>query len=412
MSFEKLNKCKGEAYNCSICGQCVQGPVDPYRPNAVFPDYMPIQICPMREKNRFLTYSAAGMNTIARGLLEGSIEVTDELVAAIYECTLCDHCETNCGEVFHLIQTMLGKDIGHGVKTPEVVRALRADLVKMGKAPTPNVQKVADAIEKSHNRFGADQAKRAAWLPEDIQLSDKPEVVFFVGCMSSFRNKQISTAFARILQKAGVPFTILGEEEWCCGGPQLYNAGLLDQFAEHVKHNVEAIRATGASKVVAVCADCYRTLKIDYPTVEPELGFEVLHSAELLAQLLDEGKIEFVKEISETITYQDPCQLSRVAGVVDEPRKVLQSIPGIQLEEMQGNKQYTVCCGHYPIELPETARLAGERRIAEAEKTGAETLVTACAFCQMSLSAAAKKSGKCEVVDLVELVAEAMGLNG
>lgn len=411
MSFENLEKQKGEVYGCSICGQCVQGPVDPFRPNPVFHDYMPINTCPMRDKNRFLTHSGAGMNTIARALLEGELEVTDNLVDAIYECVLCDHCETSCGEVFNLLRTMLGKDIGHGVKTPDIVRALRADLVKLGKAPTANVKKVAAAIEKGHNRFGRAQSERTAWIPKDITLPKESKFVYYVGCMATYRSQENARSFAKILKKAGVDFTILGEEEWCCGGPQLLNAGLVKEFEAHVKHNVEAIKATGATEVVAACADCYRTLKIDYPKIVGDLGFKVLHSSELLARLIDDGKIKLTKEIKETVTYQDPCQLARVAKICDEPRKVINSIPGINLVEMQGNKQYTVCCGHYPVELPETTAMSGANRLEAAEKTGATTLVTACTFCKWSFNNAAKKAGaETKVLDLTELVAQAMGI--
>lgn len=411
MSLENLEKIKGEVYGCSICGQCVRGPVDPFRPNVVFKDYMPDKICPMREKSRFLTHTGAGMNTIARALLEGDIEVTDDLANAIYECVLCGHCETNCGEVFNLLRTMLGKDIGHGVKTPDVVRAFRADLVNLGKGPTERVAKVAAAIDKSHNRFGMPQAKRMDWIPKGMEIPRKGKLLFYVGCTAGLRETEIAQSFAKILKKAGVDFAILGEEEWCCGGPQLLNAGLVKQFEAQVKHNVEAIKAAGATEVVTACADCYRTLKVDYPKVVKDLGFTVIHSSELLARLIDEKKIKLTKKIDETVTFQDPCQLARVEKVCDQPRKVIESIPGIKLVEMEGNRQYTVCCGHYPVELPEQSLQAGTARIEAAQATGATTLVTSCSFCKWNFDRSVKKLGAAtKVVELTELVAEAMGI--
>jgi heterodisulfide reductase subunit D len=411
MSYENLEKIKDEIYGCSICGQCVQGPVDPFRPNPVFHDYLPDKTCPMREKDKFLTYSGAGMNTIARALLEGGLEITDELAEAIYECVLCDHCETSCGEVFHLIKTMVGKDIGHGVRTPDVVRAFRADIVKAGKGPTENVKKVAAAIEKGHNRFARPQSERTAWVPKEIQIPAKADLVFYVGCMAAYRNAENAQSFAKILKKAGVDFTILGEEEWCCGGPQLLNAGLIEQFKAQAKHNVDAIKATGAKEVVTTCADCYRTLKYDYPKIVGDLGFTVLHSTELLAKLIEEKKITLTKEIKETVTFQDPCQLSRVAKITDAPRKILESIPGLKFVEMEGNKEYTVCCGHYPVELPQTTLLAGTNRIGDARKVGADTMITACSFCKWSFNNATRKLGAdTKVKDITEIVAEAMGL--
>jgi heterodisulfide reductase subunit D len=411
MSFNHLEKVKDEVYGCSICGQCVQGPVDPYRPNPVFHDYMPDKTCPMREKDRFLTYSAAGMNTIARALLEGDLEITDEVVDAIYECVLCGHCETSCGEVFHLVRTMLGNDIGHGVKTPDVVRALRADLVKAGAGPTERVKKVAAAIERGHNRFARAQSDRTAWIPNGMEIPREGKLLFYVGCTASYRSTEIARSFAKILNKAGVDFAVLGEEEWCCGGPQLLNAGLVDQFEIQAKHNVEAIRASGATEVVATCADCYRTLKFDYPKVVGDLGFTVIHSSELLARLIEEKKIELSRKIDETVTFQDPCQLSRIGKVCDQPRKVIESIPGIRLVEMEGNKEYTVCCGHYPVELPQTTLQSGTNRVKDAQAAGATTMVTGCSFCKWSFNHAARKLGaETKVKDITELVAEAMGL--
>lgn len=411
MDCKNLKKFERECINCSNCGQCVKGPVDPYRPNPVFSEYMPIKICPMHENREMLTYSANGINAMGRAILEGKIDVDQGVVDAFYECSLCGHCETNCGEVFNWIHTFLGKDIGEAVKSTEVAKAARADFMKAGFKAPEKVQQVKDAIDKGHNRFALDQGKRCDWLPEGITPTEGADVLFFVGCVGSFRDKAIAQSFARILDKAGVAFNILGEDEWCCGGPQLLNAGFVDKFEEHVKHNVEAIRATGAKTVVCTCADCYRTLKIDYPKFCEDLGFEVVHASECIAQLLDAGMIKFEKEIKETITYQDPCQLARAAKVTEEPRKVLNAIPGIELKEMQGNKGYTMCCGHYPVELPESTALAGKNRLEVADETGASTVVTACSFCKWSLGGAAKKEGKdYKVMDLTEIVAEAMGL--
>ena len=411
MACENLKKCERETINCSNCGQCVTGPVDPFRPNPVFHEYMPIKICPMHEEHGMLTYSANGMNAMGRAILEGKLEVTPEVVDAFYQCSLCGHCETNCGEVFHWIETFLGPKIGEPVRTTEVVKAARADFVSMGCELPKNVSKVTGSIEKSHNRFGIDQAKKRDWLPEGIQPTEGAELLFFVGCVGSFRSKEIAQSLAKILDKAGVPFNILGEDEWCCGGPQLLNAGLTELYKEHANHNVEAIRKTGAKRVVCTCADCYRTLKLDYPKVIEDMGFEVIHSSQLLAELLEAGKITLDHEIKETITYQDPCQLSRAAKVTEEPRKVLAAIPGVELKEMQGNKEYTMCCGHYPVELPENTALAGKNRLDVAQETGASTIVTACSFCKWSLSGAARKNEKdVKILDLTEIAAKAMGL--
>ena len=179
MANENLIKVKDEIYNCSVCGQCIKGPVDPLRPNPFFGDYLPERVCPMREKHRLITYSGSGMNSIARALLEGRLQVSDELVEAVQECVLCGHCVTNCGEVFNVVEGITEKRMkGHGVDTPEVVRAMKADFVKSGKEPTANVKKVAAAIEKGHNRFARSQSDRMSWVPKDMQIPKKAKLLF------------------------------------------------------------------------------------------------------------------------------------------------------------------------------------------------------------------------------------------
>jgi len=178
-----------------------------------------------------------------------------------------------------------------------------------------------------------------------------------------------------------------------------------------MKHNFEAIKKAGAKTVVVSCAEGYRTLKIDYPALFGELPFKVVHISEFLEQLIDKGKLKFNK-LDGKVTYHDPCFLGRHSKVYNAPRKVIRSIPGVKLVEMERNGQWAYCCGSgagavadaYPDFTMWTAR----QRITEAKKA-ANTIVTACPRCIETLKSAAKEDGsKMTVLDLTVFAAKAV----
>jgi heterodisulfide reductase subunit D len=284
----------------------------------------------------------------------------------------------------------------------------------MGKAPTEPYKKVAASIENSGNRFGTAKAKRIQWLPEGMALPEKAKTVYFPGCVASFKSPEIARSTAKLLHAGGVAFSTLGEEEWCCGNP-LSASGQQDAFGPVVQHNVAAIRKAGADRVMTSCACCYNVLRFRYPEVAGDLGFDVVHTTEVLAGLVEEGRLKPEKSLSGTLTYQDPCHLTRVnapeISLFEEPRKVIQSIPGVSFTEMEGNGMFTQCCGRNPYELPELALHTGLNRIKDARAAGADTIVTACAFCDWSLGRAVKHSETdMRVMDVTTLLAQAMGL--
>lgn len=406
MEFEKLQECRDIVYRCCRCGSCTKAPNDPLIDSSE-------RTCPEWEMYRFLSHSGLGISAAARAALEGRLEVSDELVKALYDCVLCGNCFTACDELFRRFEPLLGR-IGVGIDVPKVVRAMRADIAKAGFELPEGYKKTASLVEKTHNRFGRKQAERAAWIPEGLEIPRKGKLLYYAGCVASYRSREIAQSFAKILNKAGIEFAILGENEWCCGGPQLLNAGLLEPFQVNVEHNVKAIKDAGAVEVVTTCADCYRTLKFDYPEVVGELGFNVVHSSELIARLLKEGKIELKNKIngSGKATYHDPCQLAKVGKVCEQPRKIIKGIPGIELVEMyQGSRQYTMCCGHYPVELPELSMATALDRMRDAEAVEAKTIITACSFCKWNLQRASRKiDPEIAVADIVEVVAQSMGI--
>lgn len=289
-------------------------------------------------------------------------------------------------------------------------RDLRTDLAKVGKGPIEPFVKTAAQIEKEGNRFGRPKTDRAKWA-EGMNIPEKADTVYFAGCVASYRAPQLAQTTAKLLNHSGVDFAIMGENEMCCGNP-LASSGQMDAFESTVKSNLEAFKEAGARQVITSCACCYNVLKFDYPQIAGNLDFEVVHITELLAKLVNEGKLKPAKPLNEKVTYHDPCHLARLGSrVIKEPRQVIASIPGIDLVEMEGNGKDTQCCGRYPVELPEISMLTGTNRIKDAEDIGANTIVTACSFCDWNLNRAAKSvQSEIKVIDIAQLMCQALDL--
>jgi heterodisulfide reductase subunit D len=342
------------------------------------------------------------MILIIRDLLDGKLEATQELVDHMYECLLCEGCNAVC-------EGMDSIPLG-SIQGAQIFQALRADFAQMGLETPKGLKKFTDGIEQKHNRQGSDKS-RTSWA-EGLNLPQGGKTVLFSGCTAAYADSSSVTALAKIAQKAGIDFGLLADE-WCCGALQ-EDTGLLDGFKVSAQHNVDAIRKAGAEEVVVTCADCYKALKYDYPKFVGELGFEVIHSSELIARLLKQEKIKLNPvDLGGIGTYNDPCFLARGGDhpVIDTPREVLAAIPGTEWVEMEGFGKYTYCCGR-PITAPGSAKAfqkTGKDRIGDAAAVNAKMLVTGCANCKSSLGAAARKlDADITVIDIAELIAQSI----
>jgi heterodisulfide reductase subunit D len=203
----------------------------------------------------------------------------------------------------------------------------------------------------------------------------------------------------------------LSPEEWCCGSPAL-RVGKRELFAEIAKHNSEAIKKAGIKRIVTSCAGCYRTLKIDYPEFVGKLPVEIVHTSELLANLIKDGRLKLKGVISETVTYHDPCHLGRHCGVYEPPRDVLKSIQGITYVELPRNRQSAWCCGAgggVKSGYPDFALWTAKDRLKEVEVAGAKALVSTCPFCATNFKDTIKDTtSKLKFYDLTELVLKAL----
>ena len=398
MSYENVLKYREQIYRCNTCCRCPRGPWDPNQPD-VLPT--PAKQCPIYEENEALSSSSQGMILIIRDLLEGKLEPSEALVSHMYECLLCEGCNAVCAGMDSI---PLGS-----LDCAGIFRALRADFVEMGIAPPAPLKKTTGNIAEKHNRQGVDKS-RTAWA-EELDIKEGGEVIIFAGCTAAYADNTSVAGLAKVLKHAGVDFGLL-KDEWCCGSLQ-EDAGIIDGFRASAEHNVGAIRETGAKTVVMTCADCYKAFN-DYAEHVGDLGFEVVHSSELILRLMKEGKVTMgAVDLGGPATYNDPCFLARGGGkaIIDEPREVLRAIPGTEWVEMEGFGKYTYCCGR-PITAPaslKTYQSTGLARVGDAEVAGAKIIVTGCANCKTSLKSAAQKAGTgINVIDIAELAAMAI----
>jgi Fe-S oxidoreductase len=280
-------------------------------------------------------------------------------------------------------------------------------------------------IENQGDPWGLGSSKRIDWtrgldfevpvvtdtIPEDI------EYLYWVGCAGALdeRARKGVQATARMLHKAGVTFAILGPRESCSGDPAR-RFGNEYLFQEQAKANVEVLTSVGAKKVIATCPHCFNTLKNEYPGLGG--NFEVIHHAQLLDHLVSTGRLQPGRGYQGTVTYHDPCYLGRHNRVFDQPRSVLDAIPGVRQVEMKRCREKSFCCGAGGARmwLEETiGKRINMERTDEALTTGADVVSTACPYCMIMLDDAVRANNKEEevrVLDLSQLVEESLSSPG
>ena len=369
-----------EVAKCNRCGFC-------------------LAVCPVYAVKGAEWATPRGRNAIIRAVIEGKIDWTSEIEQSLYRCTGCRACTQACFP---------------SVETNEGILAGRSCLVDTRQYPKV-VDRLLEGLENNFNILDEANEERSEWMdalkdvPDHRYQKEKARVIYFVGCVAAFYPmvKKIPQSFVQILDRAEEDFTTLGGEEWCCGFP-LIQAGLADRMGKLVEHNQQKVRETGADTIVFSCPSCFQTWKERYHT-----NAELLHSAQLMERLVGEGRIRFKDGFHKTVTYHDPCDLGRNSGVYDAPRNILSQIPGLKLVELENNRQLSVCCGGGgDLEMidPELSAAIAQRKVEEVQRTGAEVVVTSCQQCIRTIRTAARKQKiKLKVMDLTEVVLEAMG---
>jgi Fe-S oxidoreductase len=281
-------------------------------------------------------------------------------------------------------------------------------------------------IENNGNPWGMSANARLDWtegVEFDIpvvtdHIPDDIEWLYWVGCAGALddRAKRSTQAIAKVFHAAGVKFAILGPQESCTGDParRIGNEYLWQEIA---KANIETLQGANVKKIVASCPHCFNTIGNEYPALGG--NFEVVHHSQLLGRLVAEGKLAPQDPVVAKLTYHDPCYLGRHNDVMDEPRTVLDAIPGVQRVEMHRHGRRGFCCGAGGARMWMEERI-GKRvnveRTDEALGTGADVIATSCPYCLIMLDDAVsqrRSEGKADgvkVIDIAQVLADSIGL--
>ncbi len=417
--MERLKELEKEIYKCIHCKACrfaYSG--EPSREGigeftgkqgTVLYEGM-VDACPAGIEYGWEAFWNAGKIWIARSILSGDLEFSDEVRDVIMPCITCGQCSAQCE---------------NKIPTVDIIESLRAACVEAGVPMIEKHQLVDRLVKELNNPYGGKAEDRFKWA-KDAGLgkyinNKNAKVGYYVGCTASYRQIEVAIATAKIFEQLGVDFTLI-EEEVCCGSP-FFRVGAVDTAQELMRKNLEAFK--NLDTVYFSCAGCYRTITIDYPkwmTEGEKLPFKTMHAFELVSKLITEGQIKFKpnKELKgKVVTYHDPCHTGRhfalemeqemiknsknlmfdmrkVNKAIDAwfeiPRVILRKLEedvGIKFVEMYRIKNNSMCCGAgggvragYPDFSLRTASL----RCDEANAVKADILTTECPFCWRNLS--------------------------
>jgi heterodisulfide reductase subunit D len=371
-----------ELYACSRCGNC-------------------LAYCPVYKATFDEGFSPRGKLNLMEAVQKGKIPFTDGVSKRIYTCTTCNICAGECPS---------------GVKIEDLLETSKTDLIDAKKYPDV-IDFLKQRIEKAYNVTFDSNAGRLDWVKQipgaspEKYLKQKCDVVYFVGCVSSFSPSSFSIprSIVQILDAAGVDFGLLGDDEWCCGFP-LISSGLGDVVEDISAHNIEQVKRRGAKTLITSCPSCFHTWSHNSRQKE-EADFEILHVSQYLLRLIEEKSL-VLNPLDLKVTYHDPCDLGRNSDVYEEPRKVIASIPGVELVEMGMHKKLASCCGgggNLESLDAELAAKIGDNKAQEIADTGADVVITSCQQCVRTINSALKRKKKIDgtkvkVMDLPELV--------
>lgn len=320
---------------------------------------------------------------------------TDDI---LYACTTCNHCTSRCPR---------------GVEIVDVVRAMRSVVAETGGIPK-NLKAVVGSINSQGNPWSQEREKRIEWAKgmEIPSFTPDTEYFLYVCCTSAYdgRSQKIARAIATLLQKAGVSFGIIGNEEQCCG-ESVRKIGAEAEFSMLAEANVKLFKDRGVKKIITTSPHCFNAFTKDYQDFGAD--FEVVHYTQLLDQLVQDGKLSFSKEAGQKAIYHEPCYLGRHNKVFEAPRALLNAVPGLEVAEYDNKMNDSLCCGGGGSRIwmeTRTGQRFSDFKVEEAAQKEASLLVTACPYCVVMMEDSAKNLNKDDmaVKDISELLAESL----
>jgi Fe-S oxidoreductase len=380
-----------DLFSCAECGRCDDVCPAFQSGKALSPKSLLDKL-----KNHLLdSRSQLGADPAALKKLFGEVVSEEE----VWDCTTCAACMEVC--------PMLNEHIAK-------ITGMRQFAVLMESRFPEEFQTLYRGLENQGNPWGINAATRSDWA-KDLQIplmSEKGEtdILFWVGCAGSFdqHSQKIARSFVKILQRAGCDFAILGNEENCCGDPAR-RSGMEYLYQIQARQNIETLNRYKFRRIVTTCPHGYHVIKNEYPQMGGH--YQVLHHAELLHELLAQGKIRVAASDAAVPTYHDPCYLGRYNHLYEPPRRVLEKLNRRRPLEMTANKKTSFCCGAGGGGMWKEEK-SGKRishcRMEQAEKTGADTIVTACPFCSIMFHDAIAETGRerMKTLDLAQAIEE------
>jgi Fe-S oxidoreductase len=327
--------------------------------------------------------------------MRGELEWSESIAKALYSCSTCNNCVQSCKFPFN-------KDIVN------IILGAREEMVENGLV-LPKIARFFKGIELYGNPYRELRENRGKWAEgTGIQSYDGQEFLLYVGCVGSFdeTGQKSARALGEVLLKAGISFGILGAEEECDGNETCL-LGERRIFEMLVEKNLSLFDRLGVKKIITLSPHSYNAFKNYYPD-----KFEVFHYTQILGDLISKGRLNLTGELSAKVTYHDPCFLGRHNSEYEAPRQVLHALPGVELIEMERNRENSFCCGGGSGNFYTDFFGGGENspariRVREAVETGASILAIACPVCAIMLDEAVKGEGledSIAVKDISELI--------
>jgi Fe-S oxidoreductase len=375
MPIQGATLCREQAlYECIQCGKCTGG-------------------CPVSIRSllnpRKLVYEA---------LLNVKFVPVEQM--EIWECTTCGTCAERCPKK---------------IRPVDLVLALRSNVIEGGRVK-PSVRDALESTFMHGNPWGRTKEKRAEWVGDsDVKIltpGDKTDLIYYVCCTTSYdpNVQTLAKSLIQLFQKAGVDFGILGNEETCCAN-EMNELGEKGLFEIAQDKNQKIWSQYAFSRMVTTSPHCFHAFSNEYP----DHDFEVLHYTQFISRLIQNDRVKFQGKLAKKVTYHDPCFLGKQNKIFEEPRHILQSIPGVEYLEMDRSRERSLCCegggGRMWMESESTEERLAEIRVKDAVVMGADILATACPFCLLTLQDAVKTSGnegKIEIKDIAELLSEVL----
>jgi heterodisulfide reductase subunit D len=324
-------------------------------------------------------------------------------VTPTYICTACELCDFVCPYFVRFFENLI--DAREWIRNDNIETVPKA------------VLDMEDHIFRTGNPFGDPRENRDEWIRDDHPEKEKADIVYYPGCQSAYQLFTMEKSLLKVLEASGYSVTYPGKDDMCCGRP-LFFSGRNESIAKVAEHNVGLVLAKGARTLVASCSSCYLAFKKDYPPVVGKLPFEVYHTVEFINVLIKEGRLKFERSFNKKVVYHDPCELARGGGILEPPREVLRSLPGVELIELDRNLKDGLCCGGGGLfeAVDETQSYhIGEIIVREASDKGAEVLATACPTCNTVFNMAKNnlvKRGeigkKFKILDIAEIVSKCL----